>query len=135
METFNGLVKIFFLAVILRGYGAIKYFGRSEVCEDAFEFEARRPFVLARKTFDVRGAMPRRFMPVSTLRWKPNRTLGQFFVRCGGIECGQLFAANDGWRYLVGEKLRFFAGPETRKRENRLAKRQLCGLVRLRRRR
>jgi len=52
---------------------------------------------------------------------KAGGAFGEFFARCRGIKCGQLFAANDGWRNFVGEKLRFFAGPKTGERKDGFA--------------
>src|SRR5712691_3979105 len=120
-ETFNGFVKAFFLATVLRGDRSIEYFGGREVRENTFELHARRFFVLARETFDIRGSDAETVHAAIDFQVEAGGAFGDFLARCRGIERGQLFAANDGWRNFVGEKLRFFAGPETGQGENGFA--------------
>src|SRR5258708_1800622 len=114
----NGFVKTFSLAAVLRGDGSIEYFRGSEMREDAWELEARGFFVVAREPLDVRGSDAEAVHAAVDFQVEACGTFGDFLARCRGIECDQLFAANDGGGNFVGEKLRFFAGPETGKSKN-----------------
>src|SRR5260370_31617504 len=50
-----------------------------------------------------------------------DRAYAELAFRSSGIQSGELFAANDGRRNFVGEKLGFFARPETGEGEYRFA--------------
>src|SRR6202030_4686947 len=119
--AFNRFVKTFFLAAVLRGDGSIEYFRGSEMREDTFEFETRRFFVLAREAFDVRGRYAKTVHAGVDFQVEADGTFREFPFRSGGIQSGQLFAADDCGRNLVGEKLRFFAGPEAGEGQNGFA--------------
>src|SRR5258707_15461840 len=91
-KAFNGFVKTFFLAAVLRGGGSIEYFRGSEMREDAFELEARRFFVLARETFDVRGRDAEAVHAAFDFQVGTCRTVGGLLARCRGIQWDPLFA-------------------------------------------
>ncbi len=63
--------------------------------------------------------MPRRFIPVSILRWK--RKFGAATLRDGGFQLRQLFTAMNHGSEVVLQQALFFAGNETGEDQDRFA--------------